>query len=158
MNKLFQDKKGQDESAGSFVMNVKFHYYLIAVFIILFALIYYVSYLTSYADSYAPVPDNLKDDLLFARIVNVCFAYQNPELGIIRQNVLDKNILDINRLQQCFDKSSTKALEVSFYEIDESKPFQTLKMGNVHPSKSFVRYALLKTDTEIKPILVKVST
>lgn len=142
------NKKGD---SSTYIVVGKWSYYFIVLFIISIAFIFFYGKGLSYLSSKASVSEHLKGDLLYARIVNVCFAYE--EDGRVFQNVLSSKKLNEYVLKGCLDNKN--ALVTISSDTNKFTKY-ILKSGPSEPLKSYIGYTLVKDGENMYPAKITV--
>lgn len=131
--KFWKSTKGQGGSAdveddisdeSTFVVSSKVHYYFFIIIIIILGFIAFLLISQNYVDSLVSPPQNIEDDLVLARITNVCFSPTHPVTGYAQQGVIDVEQFTQTTLEECFSGEQPPRLTVELQSFD-GKNFQT---------------------------------
>ena len=144
-------KKGNSDTYVQTIEVFNFTKILIISLVLIFALI---AVTISYIESLAPIPANLEEDLIIARLTNVCLASNYENSDLLQQNILDLNKLTEENLNNCFTGNVAFTVRVS--SIDESINKITAA-GSRATVKTFARYTLIKTPEGNIPGIIRVS-
>lgn len=144
-------KKGSSDAYTQTTQTI--HLSKILIISLVLFLIFIIAVL-GYIDSLAPIPVDLEEDLVIARLTNVCLAATYPGTDTMQQNIIDVDKVTKESLDSCFVDDF--GLTVRLTSNDDKINLYT-SVGSTATNQYFVRYVLIKTPDGIIPGVLKVS-
>ncbi|MBN1175297.1 hypothetical protein JXA48_01500 [Candidatus Woesearchaeota archaeon] len=155
MKKLLKNKRGDDHEG--FLSTNKFFFYVIWVLFVGALITAFVILVVRNMDSKTEVHDSIDADFKLARATNICFAYEDPQTNMIKQNVIDLRKVTNENLDACFKSNYPQAFTITVKPVIEGDfPKTTALIGNPFVSKiAYARYVIVaKDDGTMKPGMI----
>lgn len=144
MKKLFANKRGEDD-ASAHVIGRKIFYYIFLLIIIGIVLTSFFVYVNKALNARVAISDGAHADFIIARVVNVCFAAQDPNTGELLPNILDYGKINSQNLESCFVSPYPPRITVFIKPLeDKAFPIVTAKIQQGGTSDyQYTRYTVV---------------
>ena len=145
------NKKG---NSSTYIVVGKWTYYIVVVIVVAITLLFFIGKGVTYVNSKTTVSEDLKEDLLYARIVNVCFAYQ--EDGRVYQNILEAEKITKTRLDNCL---GGRVATVAISSASTPPAFQEYNIitGTGTSKSTILGYTIVKDGDQLYPAKITVT-
>ena len=152
---FFRTKKGQ--SGSGFDASSSAFYWFVVLIPIVLVMVFFILLFGGYVDSLSPIPENLEQDIIIARLTNTCFAKQNIN-GFLEANIIDIHKVNQTVLDACFSSKPQPqfSMRLRYTYFDNSKSdVISLVMGG---GESIIRthYVLVDNTTHQVPGILEV--
>ena len=158
--KMWDSRKGQAGSSeasddlsddSTFVVTSKVNYYFVVLVLVVLAFVAFLLISNNYVNALVSVPKNVRNDLLIARVTNVCFTPEEIPFGYSRQNIIDVEQFTEQNLLSCFSDNPTPRMSLTLSAIDSSLFSTTEVFTGKGGMSTIVRPVLLKLPDQKLP-------
>lgn len=142
--------RGKKAEGDTYVTTSKVHYFIVVLFVIIITLTIYLFFGFRYINASAPVPVGLPENIMMARVTNVCMSWENE--GRVYQNVIDYTKVTANSLRSCFGTETP--VEIRVISDDDSFPTKIAVSGPGVGPKPYSKLALVRYGEKTYPATV----